>query len=108
MPVVFSVFLPVSSLHHFVVEALLQSKASTCKSIVCALKGGETRRIPCQSGTVGSVVMIRHVYKDSLSLALCEVEVYGTHGMYMETVRFVCVRAYVRACLCACVCFFPG
>ena len=98
-PVIFSVFLSESSLHHFVVEALMQSKALTCKSIVGALKGGETRRIPCQSGTFGSVVRIRHVYKDSLSLALCEVQVYGTHGTYMETGLCAWVRACVHVCV---------
>ena len=49
------------------------------------------------------VVRIRHVYKDSLSLALCEVDVYGMHGTYTENIRFVCVHTCVRSCVLACV-----
>ena len=78
-----------NDLHHIVIEILLQkaSNAKACSAIDEPFKTGETKRISCQRDAVGSIVRIRHVADDGKTgtLALCEVEVYGTFG---KTARY--------------------
>ena len=68
-------------LHDIEIEALTRTKISTCSVIGSTpMANGETRRIPCLSGTIGSVIKITRNAKNASNLVLCEVEVYGAQG----------------------------
>ena len=71
------------------IEILRQdaTNVKTCSAIDAPFKTGETKRISCQRDAVGSIVMIRQALDDGRTgtLALCEVEVYGTFG---KTARY--------------------
>ena len=71
-------------LYHIVIEILRQkgSNAKACSAIDAPFKTGETKRISCKRDAVGSIVRIRQALDEGKTgtLALCEVEVYGTSG----------------------------
>lgn len=69
-------------LHHGVIEILRKNltNVTMCNTIDPPLKWNETREIPCKRGTVGRIVRIRKLSAIPETLALCEVEVYGTFG----------------------------
>ena len=60
----------------------MENEASICVVIVPALKDSETRKIHCWPETVGRFVRIRQNGTEPTSIALCELEVYGTFGTY--------------------------
>jgi len=75
-------FLVGVSLRYTVIETLLKNATNVtiCNTIDPPLKWNETRQIPCQRDAVGSIVRIRQQAAVPGTLALCEVEVYGTFG----------------------------
>ena len=76
-------------MHHIVIEILRQNATNvkTCSAVDAPFKTGELKRISCQRDAVGSIVRIRQFLDDgdTGTLALCEVEVYGTSG---KTARY--------------------
>ena len=75
-------FLTGVSLHNGVIETLREkaTNVTMCNSIDPPLKWNETREIPCKREAVGRFVRIRQQTAVPGTLALCEVEVYGTFG----------------------------
>ncbi|KAK2177414.1 hypothetical protein NP493_600g04021 [Ridgeia piscesae] len=75
------------SLRYTVIETLLKNATNVtiCNTIDPPLKWNETRQIPCQRDAVGSIVRIRQQAAVPGTLALCEVEVYGTFESLRRT-----------------------
>jgi len=68
-------------LHDIEIEALTRTNISRCSIIGSTpMANGETRRIPCLTGTIGSVIKITRNANNAANLVLCEVEVYGAQG----------------------------
>lgn len=76
------VLLPDEKLHDFQIETIVYNpvRVSICEFVKRHLYNGETRRISCRPGAVGSIVIIRHNAAKPEELLLCEVEVYGYPG----------------------------
>lgn len=63
----------------FAIEAWAPGNVTTlCAFVEAAFALGETRRIPCQKGTVGGRVKI--VLRSKEMIPLCEVQVFGVRS----------------------------
>ena len=76
----YSSYITAERLKNFVVEVLLNGNTRQCASVPGQLLIGETRRISCMRGAIGSIVQVRMTNKTAEALTICEVEVFGLNG----------------------------
>ena len=76
----YSSYVTAERLKGFVIDILLDGNTRQCASVPGQLSKGETRRISCMPGAIGSIVQIRMTDKKAEALTICEVEVFGLNG----------------------------